>query len=126
MATTKKKTGSTGPKSTIAVNEVRLRGTVSTPGTARELPSGDTIVTFRITVRRGSSPGTRSSRQPVDVVDCVAWSATARRAAARLEVGDVAEVTGALRRRFYRHAHGTGSRVEVEVQRISRPRPLIA
>ena len=108
------------PADKAAVNEVRLCGTVTSAPEKRALPSGDQIVTFRISVRREPTVMTRGSRQKVDVVDCCAWSAAARRSAERVAVGDGVEVSGALRRRFYRSATGAASRVEVEVSRVGR------
>ena len=96
-------------------NLVRLRGRVSTPPEERELPSGTTIVTLRLSVPREASPMTKGSRQTSDWVDCSAWGAKVRRTASRWRSGDLVEVEGALRRRFYRGASGTATRLEVEV-----------
>jgi single-strand DNA-binding protein len=96
-------------------NEVRLRGRVSTAPEERTLPSGTLIVTFRVSVTREASPMTNGSKQSSDWVDCTAWGAKTRRAAARWRAGDVVEVEGALRRRFQRGAAGTSTRLEVEV-----------
>lgn len=96
------------------VNLVRLRGRVTTAPEQRTLPSGTAIVTFRISVGRGVSPMTSSSKQTVDWVDCAAWGGRVRRSALGWAVGDVVEVEGALRRRFYRGANGTATRLEVE------------
>jgi single-strand DNA-binding protein len=96
-------------------NTVRLRGRVSTPPAERELPSGAVILTLRISVRREPTPMTQGSKQQSDWVDCSVWSARTRRSAARWRTGDVVEVEGALRRRFYRGGEGTSTRLEVEV-----------
>jgi single-strand DNA-binding protein len=61
-----------------------------------------------------SSAGARS-RQRVDALECVAWSARARRSVSTWSVDDVVEVTGALRRRFFRAGGSVASRVEVEM-----------
>lgn len=78
----------------------------------RELPSGDAITTFRVVVER---PEGGRSRQRVDALECVAWLARVRRSAGAWRAGDEVSVEGALRRRFFRGAAGTASRVEVEV-----------
>lgn len=97
-----------------AVNEVRLVGRVSQQPEERVLPSGDSVWVFRIVVRRHDSGG---SRQRVDALDCAVWSGRARRSVASWCVDDVVEVTGAVRRRFFRAGGAAASRVEVEVTR---------
>ncbi len=96
-----------------SLNTVRLVGRVSGAPEARTLPSGDEIWTFRVVVDRARPRG----RQSVDALECVAWSARTRRSAASWRDGDVVEVSGSLRRRFYRAVGATRSRVEVEVER---------
>lgn len=93
-------------------NEVRLVGRVSQQPEERVLPSGDVVWTFRIVVPR--APGHRS-RQSVDTIDCAAWSARARRSVAGWTADDVVEVSGSLRRRFFRSSGAVASRVEVEM-----------
>lgn len=100
---------------TGSANVVRLRGKVSTPPEERELPSGASIVTLRLSVTRELSPMTEGSRQTADWVDCAAWGRKVRRTVSGWRAGDVVEVEGALRRRFYRGASGTATRLEVEV-----------
>ena len=103
-------------------NTVELRGRVSSAPVERELPSGAMISTFRVSVARGTTPMTAGSRQTSDWVDCVAWSARSRRSVASWAVGDQVEVTGALRRRFFRAGDGASTRLEVEVLRARRAR----
>ena len=98
---------------TVSVNEVRLVGRVSNVPERRELPSGDELLSFRLVVDR--SEEARRGRQRVDVLECVAWTRRAQRSVARWAVGDVVEVTGEIRRRFFASRGGTGSRVEVEM-----------
>lgn len=97
-----------------AVNEVRLVGRVSQPPEERVLPSGDAVWTFRVVVPRATPEGRRPQ---VDALDCAAWSPRARRSAATWAAGDMVEVSGALRRRFFRAANGAASRFEVEMTR---------
>lgn len=96
-------------------NAVGLRGRISSTPTARELPSGDVIFTFRLVVGRDQSPMTKTSKQSSDWVDCVAWGGRVKRSVSLWRVGDFVEVEGALRRRFYRVEARTSTRVEVEV-----------
>ncbi|MEZ5116502.1 MAG: single-stranded DNA-binding protein [Candidatus Nanopelagicales bacterium] len=112
-------TGDEPGNEATSVNEVSLVGRLAASAEQRELPSGDTLVTFRLIIDRPegrSSSGGRSARSPkVDTVDCAAWRADVRRAALRWVPGARVEVHGALRRRFWRTAAGAASRVEVEV-----------
>jgi single-strand DNA-binding protein len=96
-----------------AVNEVRLVGRVSQAPEERVLPSGDSVWTFRLVVPR--PPGASRSRQQVDALECAVWSGRARRSVGGWHADDVVEVTGAVRRRFFKTASGAASRVEVEV-----------
>lgn len=102
-------------------NEVLLVGRLSTPPTERELPSGDPLVMFRVVVDRPAARrGEPARRATVDTLECVAWTAALRRAACAWSAGDVLEVQGALRRRFWRSPGGLGSRYEIEVSRARR------
>lgn len=104
-------------------NEVRLRGRLTAEPVERRLPSGDVIVTFRVSVaREGRSPLTARSRQSTDWVDCVTGAARLRRTVAGWAAGDQVHVEGALRRRFYRAQGVAGTRLEVEVVRARRER----
>ena len=94
-------------------NEVRLVGRVSQPPEERVLPSGDSVWTFRVVVPRVGAR--RGSRQGVDALDCAVWSGRLRRSVAGWASDDVVEVTGAIRRRFFRAGGSVASRVEVEV-----------
>lgn len=98
---------------TAAENEVRLVGRLSQQPEERVLPSGDTVWTFRVVVTR--PPDNARGRQTVDALECVAWTARARRSVAVWAAEDVVEVVGSLRRRFYRSSAAVGSRVEVEM-----------
>lgn len=102
-------------------NTVLLRGRLTTEPVERELPSGDVIVTFRVSVaRRGRTPLTARSRQTSDWIDCAAAAPGTRRRVLAWKPGDVVEVEGALRRRFYRGSGMPVSRLEVEVVRARR------
>ena len=104
-------------------NEVRLVGRVSGRPEERELPSGDSLVAWRVVVDRpatGRRPPAGVRSPTVDTLDCVAWSAGLRRTARGLRDGDVVEVSGALRRRFWRTGAGAVSRTEVEADRVRR------
>jgi single-strand DNA-binding protein len=99
-------------------NEVLLVGRLAAAAEPRVLPSGDLLVAFRLVVARTGRSRPRSPT--VDTVDCTGWRAPVRREAGRWSPGDVVEVTGALRRRFWRTATGPVSRYEVEVRTARR------
>lgn len=107
-----------------ARNEVLLVGRVSGTPEQRELPSGDNIVAWRVVVDRvpvrPRPAGVRVAT--VDTFDCVAWTPGLRRTARGLVDGDVVELEGALRRRFWRAGAGAASRCELEVSRVRRLR----
>lgn len=103
-------------------NEVLLVGRVAAVPEERELPSGDALMTWRMVVERAVTrklpEGVRSPS--VDTFDCVAWTPALRRTAEGLQDGDVVEVHGALRRRFWRAGPAAVSRCEVEVSALRR------
>jgi single-strand DNA-binding protein len=101
-------------------NEVMLVGRIGAEPQARTMPSGDEIVTFRLIVDRPERARGPAGRVRVDTFDCTAWRADARRRVAAMPVGQVVEVSGCLRRRFWRAGGGAASRVEVEVDRVRR------
>lgn len=115
-------------------NEVRLVGRLAAPPVRRALPSGDELVSFRLVVGRpaerarpAARPGATQAgagRVPsVDTLDCAAWRKGVQRALERARAGDVLEVRGALRRRFWRSpGGGAASRSEVEVVTVRRVR----
>ena len=96
------------------LNEVRLVGRISQVPEERVLPSGDIVWTFRVVVVRPAA-GSSRSRAGVDALECAAWTGRTRRSVAGWSAGDVVEVRGALRRRFFRSGAATASRVEVEM-----------
>ncbi|MEO6712519.1 MAG: single-stranded DNA-binding protein [Mycobacteriales bacterium] len=104
-------------------NEVVLVGRLAALADERELPSGDVMVSWRLVVDRPAQPRVEGRRTPtVDALDCVAWRKPICRTALSWQVGDTVEVSGALRRRFWRAPAGPVSRTEVEVIRARRIR----
>jgi single-strand DNA-binding protein len=109
------------------LNEVRLVGRISAAPTGIELPSGDTLSTFRVSVRRPPVPARRGAaavavrrRAPVDAIDCAAWRAGVQRTVSAFAVGDLVEVRGSLRRQFRRTGGVPTSRYEIEVTAVRR------
>lgn len=105
-------------------NQVTLAGRVSASPEAHILPSGDEVVSFRLIVPR-SAAARRRSKQPVDTIDCAAWTTAMRRAVRRLEAGTEVVVTGELRRRFSRGPAGPISRVTVELASCQRAEQMV-
>jgi len=95
-------------------NDVVLRGRLNAPPELRPMPSGDTLLLFKLVVRR-ENPRPRGSKS--DVITCVSYSPALQRYAAAWTVGDVVEVEGALQRRFWRTPTGTAVAYEVNCRR---------
>ena len=92
-------------------NEVTLVGRLAGAVQERPMPSGAVLCSFRLVVRREGA-----SRGPsIDTLDCVAWLEAVRQALLRWSAGDLIEVRGAVRRRFWRGVSGPVSRCEIEV-----------
>jgi single-strand DNA-binding protein len=115
-----KKAQATEPDDELAANDVRLVGRLTGEPALVELPSGDALVTFRISVPRSGPTSARGSgaekapAQRVDSVPCTAWIPRLRRSILTWRAGDLVEVSGAVRCRFFQAGGATRSRVEVE------------
>jgi single-strand DNA-binding protein len=80
-------------------NDVVLRGRLSTPPELPPLPSGDTLLVFKLVVRRDKP---RSGGPKSDVFTCVSLRRARHRHATAWVPDDVVEVEGSLQRRFWR------------------------
>lgn len=89
------------------MNVVILRGQLSRPPLRRELPSGDVIVQYEVTL---AGPE-RAESVPV------AWPSPPA-AAEAFDTADAVVVVGRVRRRFFRTAGATQSRTEVVADRV--------
>ena len=89
-------------------NVVVLIGRLARPAETRELPSGDRMVAYEVTVDR---PGERAETVPV------VWMA-APASAADHDVDERMLVVGRVRRRFFRSGGGTQSRTEVVAEAV--------
>jgi single-strand DNA-binding protein len=94
-------------------NEVILLGRASTPAVEKELPSGDKVVEVRIVIGRDNRDG-------YDTFDLAFWSAALRKRALALADDEWIEVTGTLRRRFWRSGNTIASRWQVEGRELRR------
>jgi single-strand DNA-binding protein len=105
-------------------NEVLLVGRLSAEVGERTLPSGDTLTTWRLIVRR---PPRREGRGGalIDSIPCVTYDAKAAAFVKSLEPRETMEVTGAFRCRIYGPAAAKRWRYEVEVTaaRATHPEP---
>ncbi len=110
--------------SLIDRNDVALRGRLAAPVELRELPSGDTLLVFRLTVRR-PLPGPRAPRprEPrQDTITCVSFARALVTRSASWHPGDLLEVEGSLRRRFWRTPTGRAVAHEVDCRRVRKCR----
>lgn len=102
------------PPATVLVehrNEVTIVGRLSKPAELRVLPSGDEVAFWRLVVDRPDS----TAGHGFDTIDCTGFTARLRRAALGWKPGATVEVTGSLRRRFWRGSAGLSSACEVLV-----------
>ena len=95
-------------------NDVVLRGRLSAPPELRPLPSGDTLLLFKLVVRR-DNPRPRGPKS--DVLTCVSVLPALQRYATAWTTDDVVEVEGVLQRRFWRTPTGTAVAYEVNCRR---------
>ncbi|PZG30334.1 hypothetical protein C1I98_31260 [Spongiactinospora gelatinilytica] len=86
-------------------NEVVLSGRLSGAPGVKPLPSGDTLTTWKLTVRR---PG-RTRECVTETFECMTFDDPLGRSVADLRPRDVIEVRGTLRRRFFTTAYGRAS-----------------
>jgi single-strand DNA-binding protein len=100
-------------------NEVHLVGKVAAQPEEVELPSGDVLVKWRLVIDRPQAEQ-RSNRRAVDVLHCSARKAGIRRSVKTWDPGDIVEIDGVLRRRFFSGDGGGRSLYEVEARSVRR------
>jgi single-strand DNA-binding protein len=94
----------------MMMNLAVVAGTLSSDPEIRTLPSGDRRATLQVSIRLGDAPATSV---PVALVSPPAWVES-------VGTGDAVVVAGSVRRRFFRAAGATASRVEVEGRAVAR------
>jgi single-strand DNA-binding protein len=92
-------------------NVAIVRGACSSPPELRVLASNQRLAQLQLTTRVDG----RALSVPVSVLDPPAW-------VEQLDAGDELVVLGAVRRRFFRSAGATASRVEIEAEVVCRAR----
>ncbi len=99
----------------IPTNNVHLLGRVSSLAINKQMPSGDTVVEFRLVIDRKSR---RVIKREVDTLDISAWLARPQKRALSLKINDWVEVEGSIRRRFWKSSTGLASRWQVEASQL--------
>ena len=94
-------------------NKVELIGRVSGKAVEKFLPSGDTVVEFRLIIDR-------DDREGVDTLDVATWSGSLRKRALSLESEEWVSIKGVVRRRFWKSGNGVASRWQVEARELER------
>jgi single-strand DNA-binding protein len=94
-----------------SLNIAVVAGTCSSPAEVRVLPSEEVLVQLQVTTRIDG----RAVSVPVAVLQPPAW-------VENLDTGDEVVVVGHVRRRFFRAAGATASRVEIEAEVVARAR----
>lgn len=97
-------------------NSVHLVGRVTSTAEDVQLPSDTILTRFRIVVPR-AKPTTKTT---VDTIDLVAMKAGLQKRARNLELGDIIDVQGQIRRRFWKAGNSVASRVEIEISSLSK------
>ena len=97
-------------------NAVHLVGRVTSVAEDIELPSETILTRFRIVVPR-AKPTTKTT---VDTIDLIAMKSGVQRKARSLAVGDIVEVEGEIRRRFWKAGVSVASRVEIEISSLTK------
>lgn len=92
------------------INAVAIEGRLARPAEVRALPSGSSVVSLEVTIRRDDGP---AETVPVSWIDPPAW-------ASALDVDERVVVVGRVRRRFFRAGGTTQSRTEVVAEAVVR------
>ena len=95
-----------------SLNQVKLRGRISGEKREKVLPSGDSVLEFRLVVKRDDDG--------YDTLDIAAWKTAIRKRALALADQEWVEVTGVIRRRFWNSPGGLSSRWQVEARELVR------
>lgn len=99
-------------------NQIYLHGRLADQPVLRDLPSGDVLAVFRLTVARP-----KGERVRVDSIECATVKPRVHKTLSRAHAGDDLEVFGSLRRRFWRTPSGPASRYAVDAHTVRIKKP---
>lgn len=99
-------------------NEVHLVGRVTRDPVVHRMPSGDTIMSLWLVVKRPPLTQIRRGRQSVDTLEMVARTSSVKDVVTGWRPDDVVAVSGALRHRFWQSEGGLRSKYEVELDDV--------
>lgn len=102
------------------VNEIVLVGRLSGEPEWKALPGGGHVVVWRLIVEH---PNARSPQDAIDTIRCVAFRPDVQEGVRAWRHGDLIEVRGALRHRFWRGPSGPRGLYEVEAAHARSHRP---
>ena len=101
-----------GACATVAhVNEIVLVGRLSGAPEWKALPEGGQVAVWRLIVEHRDA---RSPQDAIDTIRCVTYASSVQREVRDWRHGDVIEVRGSLRHRFWRGPDGPRGLYEVE------------
>lgn len=95
----------------VHVNEVVLVGRLSGAPEWKPLPGGGQVAVWRLIVEHQDA---RSPQDAIDTIRCVAYDPSVQEGVRDWRHGDVIEVRGSLRHRFWRGPEGPRGLYEVE------------
>lgn len=102
------------------VNEIVLVGRLSGEPEWRELPDDRQVTVWRLIVEHRDA---RSPQDGIDTIRCVSYDRAIQEVVRTWSHGDVIEVHGALRHRFWRSPTGPRGLYEVEASSVVRLHP---
>ncbi|CAN5617377.1 single-stranded DNA-binding protein [soil metagenome] len=96
-----------------SVNQVFLMGNLTRDPELRQIPSGQSVVSFSLALNRSYKDQSGEWKEATDYIDCVAWAQLAERIAQYLSKGRRCLVQGRLQYRSWEQDGQKRSKVEV-------------
>ena len=94
-------------------NQVILMGNLTRDPELRQIPSGQSVVSFSLALNRSYKDSSGEWQEATDYIDCVAWAGLADRVAQYLSKGRRCMVVGRLQSRSWEQDGQKRSKVEV-------------